>query len=72
MKKKKNEDGDKSYDSDEIYDLIYEFRDNHLVPITASGVNLTSGNAEFTPKKFNYLNIGISLNLNSITNFINK
>ena len=28
MKKKKNEDGDKLFDSDEIYDLIYEFRDN--------------------------------------------
>ena len=55
-----------------VITMLYEFRDNHLVPITASGVNLTSGNAEFTPKKFNYLNIGISLNLNSITNFINK
>ena len=30
MKKKKNEDGDKYYDEDEIYDLIYEFRDNLL------------------------------------------
>lgn len=30
MKKKKNEDGDKYYDADEIYDLIYEFRDNLL------------------------------------------
>jgi len=30
MKKKKNEDGDKYYDTDEIYDLIYEFRDNLL------------------------------------------
>jgi hypothetical protein len=28
MKKKKNEDGDKCFDSEEIYDLIYEFRDN--------------------------------------------
>ncbi len=25
---KKNEDGDKEWDSDEVYDLIYDFRDN--------------------------------------------
>ena len=30
MKKKKNEDGDKCYDSDEIYDLIYDFRNDLL------------------------------------------
>ena len=30
LKKKKNEDGDKEWDSDEVYDLIYEFRDNLL------------------------------------------
>jgi len=28
MKMKKNEDGDKEWDSDEVYDLIYDFRDN--------------------------------------------
>ena len=28
MKMKKNEDADKEWDSDEVYDLIYDFRDN--------------------------------------------
>lgn len=28
MKKKKDEDGDKVWDSEEVYDLIYQFRDN--------------------------------------------
>jgi hypothetical protein len=30
MKKKRDEYGDKRYDSEEIYDLIYDFRDNLL------------------------------------------
>ncbi len=30
MKKKKNEIGDREYDSEEVYDLIYELRDNLL------------------------------------------
>ncbi len=34
LKKKKNEDGDKEWDSEDVYDLIYDFRDS-----LASGVN---------------------------------
>ena len=53
-----------------VIDMIYQLQDNHLTPITASGVYSTNGNAEITPKNFNYINIGMSLNLQSFISFI--